>query len=186
MKILRIFIALLACISAYASPKVTFAPDRELLKSLIELIDNEKESVRIAADHLSNRELAAALVNAKKRGVVVEVIVDRVAARPKLPVHGLAEAGIPIYVYDTPPPSSEKRAKARPHMHHKFCLFGNNKGKGKLLWTGTLSLSYKRSKANRENSMIFTDRETVSGYEQEFTEIKEKSCKRLKEFLKKP
>src|SRR4051812_43534824 len=79
---------------------VYFSPEDHLDKRLIEQIDKENKSIHVCIYTFTHRAIADALVEAKKRGVEVEVIVDRFSVKIKAPLQRLVDAGIPVFVWE--------------------------------------------------------------------------------------
>jgi len=148
---------------------VYFSPDDQLEKRLIDLIEKEKKSIQVCIYTFTHRSIANALIDAKKRGVDVEVIVDRFSVKIQSPLQKLAEAGIPVFVWD---PDRLKRKKAhRPLMHNKFCVFGSDK-----VWTGSFNFTYEASKIHQENALVLQDAPLASAFKGQFQTIKLRSC----------
>lgn len=148
---------------------VYFSPDDQVEKRLMGMIDNEKKSIRVAIYTFTHRGIADSLIEAKKRGVNVEVIVDRFSVKIRSPLIKLVEAGIPVYVWD---PDSARRKKAhRPLMHNKYCVFGDD-----VVWTGSFNFTYEASRMHQENVVVFQDPVLASAYKEQFTNIKLRSC----------
>ncbi len=148
---------------------VYFSPDDQLEKRLIDLIEKEKKSVLVCIYTFTHRGVAAALIDAKKRKVEVEVVVDRFSAKIQSPLQKLSEAGIPIFVWD-PDPLKRKKAH-RPLMHNKFCVFGTEK-----VWTGSYNFTYEGSRIHQENALVLTDPALATSYRAQFQRIKLRSC----------
>lgn len=133
------------------------------------MIEQEKKSIFVAIYCMTHRAIASALIDARKRGVEVEVLVDRFSVKIKAPLGKMVEAGIPVHVWD---PDAARRKKAhRPLMHNKFCVFGSD-----VVWTGSFNFTYEASKMHQENVVVIRDRELASIYKNEFMNIKLKSC----------
>jgi phosphatidylserine/phosphatidylglycerophosphate/cardiolipin synthase-like enzyme len=164
--------------AAAVTPHATvyFSPDDHLEKRLIELIDKEKSSIHVCIYTFTHRSVANALIEAKKRGVEVEVIVDRFSVKIQSPMKKLLEAHIPVYVWD---PDRLKRKNAhRPLMHNKFCVFGSDK-----VWTGSFNFTYEASKMHQENALVLQDAALASAYKGQFYTIKFRSCIPLESFV---
>ncbi len=176
-KILVIFSLLCAAVYGESTPiescEALIAPKQELMEKLIELINAEKTSVKIAVYTLTNRKVAQALLDAKKRGVSVEVIIDGASRKPKFTIGEFIKADIPVFIFEK---KEEKKGKA--HMHHKFCLLGNRETP--LIWTGSFSPSYSANHDHRENVLIISLEKVFLEYEKEFESLKNFHCKRLK------
>jgi phosphatidylserine/phosphatidylglycerophosphate/cardiolipin synthase-like enzyme len=179
MKYLFLCLALFSSLNAFVTSQnatVYFSPDDELEKRLISMIEQEQKSVRVAIYCMTHRGVAAALIDAKKRGVDVEIIVDRFSVKLKAPLAKMVEAGIPVYVWD---PDSAKRKKAhRPLMHNKFCVFGDD-----VVWTGSFNFTYEASRMHQENAIVFKDATLASAYKNQFSNIRLKSCTSFTSFI---
>jgi len=178
----KIFLFLLALWSPLAGAlqgdqaTVYFSPEDQLEKRLILMIEKEKKSICAAVYCFTHRGIAAALIEAKKRGVRVELIVDRFSVKVKAPLSSIAEAGIPVYVWD---PDRARRKKAhRPLMHHKYCVFGDD-----VVWTGSFNWTYEASKMHEENVVIFKDPQLAQAYKNQFQNIQMKACVPLDSYV---
>ena len=73
---------LVATRQAFASDvKVGFSPDRGALELVLRTIDGARTSLYMAAYTFTSRPVADALIKAKKRGVDVRIVVDRIDAK---------------------------------------------------------------------------------------------------------
>ncbi|MGD0664363.1 MAG: phospholipase D-like domain-containing protein [Rhabdochlamydiaceae bacterium] len=173
-----ILLILLFFVPIQASQNITvyFSPDDHLEKQLIKMIDQENKSIHVCIYTFTDREVADALVAAKKRGVDVEVIVDRFSVKAKSPLHRLSAAMIPVYVWD-PGRGREKRAR-RPLMHNKFCIFG-----GHSVWTGSFNFTYDASRSHQENALVVRDEGVAHAYQNQFASIKMRSCIPIASFV---
>lgn len=152
---------------------VYFSPDDQLEKRLVELIREEKKSIVACVYAFTHREVIAALVDAKKRDVHVEVIVDRFCVRGSSPLNKLIEASIPVYVWDGGPGKAH-----RPLMHNKFFVFGDES-----VWTGSFNVTYEASKMHQENAVLIQNEMIAATYKSQFHTIKMRSCTALSSFL---
>lgn len=147
---------------------VYFSPEDQLDKRLIEQIEKETKSIQICVYTFTHRHIASALVEAKKRGVEVEVIVDRFAVKFKSALEKLVEAGIPVFVWD--PQRHKKKVAHRALMHNKFCVFSDK------VWTGSFNFTYEASNSHQENALVLQDEAIVSAYKGQFHTIKLRCC----------
>ncbi len=148
---------------------VYFSPEDQVERRLIGFIEKEKESISVAIYCMTHRGIANALVEAKKRGVDVRVIVDRFSVKINSPVKKMVEAGIPVYIWD---PDAGNRKKAhRPLMHNKFCVFGDD-----VVWTGSFNFTYEASRMHQENALVIRDPLLASAYKNQFANIQLRSC----------
>lgn len=164
--------------AAAVSPHATvyFSPEDQLAKRLMEQIEKEKKSIHICIYTFTHRGIANSLIDAKKRGVEVEVIVDRFSVKAGAPLQKLVEEGIPVYVWD-PDPLKRKKAH-RPLMHHKFCVFGMDK-----VWTGSFNFTYDATNIHQENVIVLEDGAIAAAYKGQFNTIKMRSCVPLGSYI---
>ena len=146
---------------------VYFSPEDHLEKRLIEMIERENKTIAVCVYTFMHRGIAHALVEAKKRGVVVEVIVDRASLKKESPLQRVVTAGIPVYIWSG---GRGKKAK-RPLMHNKFCIFGSG-----LVWTGSFNFTYDAAKVHQENVVVLKDKTLVKAYQNQFENLKIRSC----------
>ena len=189
-KYLIFLIALCAPLAAKEgdAPKNTchayFGENNELIENLLTLIQDEQEGIQIAASRLSNRRIVKALIGAKKRGINVEVILERMSNKLTSSVNEIIRAGIPVYVYQ----SIEKNPKknyTQTKLREKFCLFKKNKNNENHVWTGSLDFVHRPKKGTRENVLLLSGAEVMQKYENEFLELKESHSIGYEEFQKK-
>ncbi len=155
---------------------VYFSPEDHLEQRLISLIEKEKKSIYVAVYALTHRRIATALIEAKQRGVQVEVIVDRFSVKAKSPLLLMSQEGIPISVWDSDPYKTKKSHRAL--MHHKFCVFGDD-----LVWTGSFNWTYEASRTHKEDVIAIRDPTLAAAYKDQFYHIQSTSCVSLASYL---
>jgi len=167
-----------------AAAQVYFSPQDKISERLIELIEKEKKQILIAVYCFTHRGIADALIQAKRRGVVVDVIVDPFTLKSRMACAKLKQASVGISVWDaglmvpaTNGKEARKRAR-RPLMHDKFCVFGDN-----LVWTGSFNFTYDATDFHRENVVVIEDREVAGRYVQQFYDIKRQAGRSYEEYL---
>ena len=162
MKRLLIFMAAFAaCFSAEVQSYLSHTHETE--KALIEAIDKESKGIKVAIYTFTNKRIAKALVDAKNRGVDVEVLVDPFSIKIKGAVQVLVDGGVNVYVYL---PKEQNCWTAL--LHHKFCLFESNQG----IWTGSYNFTYKAEKSNMENAVLITgDEKSFYTFKKEFEDL---------------
>ena len=149
-----------------------FAPDDNIRKELIQLIDAEKNGVTLAIFLLTDLEITDALARAQKRGVPVELVTDAGCLRERYnKVAKLCEAGCAVYVYN---PAYNKKDSSSI-MHHKFALFKNNRAGNPLLWTGSFNFTKSGSFNNQENAVVLEDHNVIQQFTKQFDRLKERS-----------
>lgn len=159
-------------LSYAVDPEVYFSPKDQLAEKLIHLIDEEKTSIHVAIYCFTHRDIAKALIAAKKRGVAVEVVVDPFSVKKYTPIKKLVDAGIPVYVW-SPPEVKDQAGKIQrsPLMHNKYCVFGSQK-----VWTGSFNFTYEATRSNSENAFVLTDQKTLDAFESHFQSLKLTHC----------
>ncbi|MBI2743077.1 MAG: DUF1669 domain-containing protein [Chlamydiales bacterium] len=150
--------------------QVYFSPEDHLADRLIECINQENKSIMVAVYAFSHKKIAEALCAAKARGVEVEVIIDPYSLNFTASLDKMAEAGIPISIWD-PLQSSARRVNGAL-MHDKFCLFGD-----KFVWTGSFNFTHKADNANQENAIVIHDKAIVKKFKKQFQILKERGCR---------
>lgn len=147
---------------------VYFSPEDCLEKRLIELIDEEDKSIHLAIYCITHKEVGEALIKAKKRGVDVQVIVDKYSIKMKSPLAKMVDAGISVSVWNSKSSSSKKDGAL---MHNKFCVFGNH-----AVWTGSFNFTYRASRVHQENVIVIKNQEIAAEYRKQFGNIKMRGC----------
>lgn len=155
-----------------------FSPDGHVAEQLIALIDKEEKSIQTAVYSLSHRGIAKALIEAKKRGVAVEVIVDPYSVKARSPLKKLADAGVSILVWDPPTVQSGSKKEKRPLMHDKFCILG-----GASVWTGSFNFTEDANLSNQENAILLQDSSIAKKFQEQFHTIKRQGCRPYYDYL---
>lgn len=147
-----------------------FSPEDDVQKILLELIGQEKDYILVAVFSFTDGAIAQALIDAKKRGVTVEVITDISCMRDKFSKIGfLKEQGVKVFVYNP-----KNLSILNNIMHHKFVLFGNNIENKPLLWTGSFNFTKSANVNNQENILILDELPLIERYRKQFALLKEK------------
>lgn len=150
-----------------AEIEVYFSPEDQIDTKLIALIEKEKKSIYAAVYCLTHKDIIEALVAAKKRGVVVEMIIDPFSARLRTKLSSCVKAGIPVLVWNP-----EKKGTL---MHDKFCVFGEE-----IIWTGSFNFTYQASQFNQENVVVLYNKTLAKKYLERFRLIKQDKCSPLR------
>lgn len=157
--------------------EVLFAPDDNVQDLLITLINEEKESISVAAYSFTDQDIAQALINAQNRGVRVEVVVDgssSITAYHKASF--LAKHRIPLWVY--PSVKTEgKQKRPKGIMHNKFMIFKNSLLNRSIIWTGSFNFTRSAQNINQENVIVLDDPHFVEKYTKRFDILKQRSIK---------
>jgi phosphatidylserine/phosphatidylglycerophosphate/cardiolipin synthase-like enzyme len=153
-----LLVALLLCafIGACAAPPVQtdtvyFSPRGGCTVAIVRNLDAARESVLVQAYSFTSQPIAEALVKAHRRGVNVQVILDKSQRKEKHSVARLLNgAGIPIFFDD-------KYAIA----HNKVMVID-----GRVVITGSFNFTKAAEESNAENLVVIEDEEIASIYAQ--------------------
>lgn len=128
-----------------------FSPQGRCSAQIVREIDNAKREIFVAVYAFTSDDLASALVQAKKRGVTVQVIIDREfdAVNDRSKGKLLEGQRIPVRrasgVRATP-------AKESGLMHQKFAVIDRQ-----LVFSGSYNWTHSADKLNYENLLLFRD-----------------------------
>ena len=141
---------------------VYFSPQDDCSSRLIGLINQAKESIFVEIYTFTDKDIADALISARKRGINVRVLFDKNQAsiKPSLDEY-LENSGISIK-YDT-----------GGIMHNKVMIID-----GSIVGTGSFNYTLSANKRNNENIVIIRDKKTAKTYIEEFNRLWEYPKKR--------
>jgi hypothetical protein len=125
---------------------------------IISEINNAAQCIYVAMAYFTDRDIAIAIVEAKNRNVVVDIILSSNAQNETVKLI-LKGAGISIHAFET--------GDVRGIMHHKFCLIDNN-----ILINGSYNYSINASTNNVENIQISKDTAIYTQFLSEFERLK--------------
>jgi phosphatidylserine/phosphatidylglycerophosphate/cardiolipin synthase-like enzyme len=154
---------------------IFFTSNSDISEIIVDLIRNEKRSIKVAVFVFTNKKISNALINAKKAGVDVQVIIDNLFfASPYGVTSDLLQNGIKLWNYN----------KSSSDMHDKFIIFSDNSCKrcknGKNLvrrfvLTGSYNFTVKNNDKNHDNIIILGKSSIVDSFDKEFESIKRNS-----------
>ncbi len=151
--------------------RALFSPDDTVKNVLIELINAEKRKIQCAIYMLTDKEIAQAFIQAHKRGIALEFVVDRCYGSDKFTkISELANHQIPIWVYQVSAPENQTAL-----MHDKFCIFSDNIAHKSLLWTGSYNFTRRANTSNQENVIILDDASIIEQFSNQFAVLKKRS-----------
>ena len=137
------------------SVRVWFSPNGGCTEAIVEAINGAKRSVRVQAYSFTSAPIAAAIVEAHKRGVDVVVILDKSQKTEKYSsADFVAHAGIPTFI-------DSKHAIA----HNKIIIID-----GETVLTGSFNFTKSAEEKNAENLLIITDTALAARYLGNWTE----------------
>jgi phosphatidylserine/phosphatidylglycerophosphate/cardiolipin synthase-like enzyme len=95
------FIAVMAFAFQADIEKVCFSPNGRCTESIVKEINNAKSEILVQAYSFTSTPIAKALLNAHKRGVKVEAILDKSQRKEKYTsATFISNAGIPTFIDD--------------------------------------------------------------------------------------
>jgi phosphatidylserine/phosphatidylglycerophosphate/cardiolipin synthase-like enzyme len=151
---LSLFVSFLFAVSAWAEMVVQpcFSPQGKCSAHIIREIEKAQKELLIAVYAFTSDELAHAVVQAKKRGVSVQVVLDREfdAGNEKSKAKFLEQQRIPLRRISGTKPVTP--AKDPGLMHQKFSVIDR-----KVVFTGSYNWTYSADSLNDENLLLFRD-----------------------------
>ncbi len=154
--------------------KALFSPDDQVENHLIDLIDSEKKRIVVAIFSLTSSRVAHALLDARDRGVDVEIVADGDNSNGTYSKIALLRSrGMPLWLY----PSFRTNKERSPVgiMHHKFIIFSTALFDKPLLWTGSYNFTRSANDRNQENVIITNELAIINQYRQTFEQLKNRS-----------
>jgi phosphatidylserine/phosphatidylglycerophosphate/cardiolipin synthase-like enzyme len=156
---MRMFVALLATLlwsllsasasgreplPATGSVEIAFTPGDDAEGAILNALHLARQDIYVQAYLFTSRPLARALIEAKQRGVKVEVLADRemVVKGENSQIPQLAEAGIPVWL-------ETRYANA----HNKIMLVDPQEATAAVV-TGSYNFTYSAQARNAENLLI--------------------------------
>lgn len=130
----------------------------EIKQRIISEIEKASQNIFVAMAWFTDRDIANAIINAKKRNITVDIILSSNAQNETVKQMFKAE-NISIHAFET--------GDERGMMHHKFCLIDN-----KISINGSYNYSYNASNNNVENIQVTDDLNTYRQLFAEFERLK--------------
>lgn len=150
--------------------EVFFTCDGVVREKIISFIKQEQKKISVVVFTFTDKKIAQCLIDAHKRGVVVEVIVDGKQAEEEFSkIDFLAKNDVPVWCYQSP---GKRKGTFRSFMHHKFIIFYDTR----RFLTGSLNLTRSACDYNCENIYsVLYDTRSLKKYKQECKRVK-KEC----------
>jgi phosphatidylserine/phosphatidylglycerophosphate/cardiolipin synthase-like enzyme len=136
--------------AAPAKISVCFTPDHPCSPVLLQQIKAAQKEILVHAHNFTNRSIVKALIEAKRRGVDVRVIMNARHERDQTyAFRTLVEAGVPVFI--------DRKARV---AHNKVMIFDR-----RAVTTGSYNLTRAADKRNAENLVLIQDSPvTVNAY----------------------
>lgn len=149
-------VRLSGCGSATPATRVLFSPEGGCAQALIREIRAARREIRVAMFAFNREELAAALIEAHKSGVSVQVKFDRMnAADSKNQWRVLKAAGVPVSFHTAP-----------GNLHHKFAVID-----GHIVITGSYNWLNRAEELNHENLLFVDDARLAADFLSEWQRV---------------
>jgi phosphatidylserine/phosphatidylglycerophosphate/cardiolipin synthase-like enzyme len=130
-------------------PRVFFSPKGGCTKAITDAIGQAKQSILVQAYSFTSYPIAQALIDAEKRGVNVEAILDKGQLHEtKTKLGLLAKGGVITYL-----------DKVHAIAHNKVMIID-----GKTVITGSFNFTNAAEEHNAENLLILDDSELAAEY----------------------
>jgi phosphatidylserine/phosphatidylglycerophosphate/cardiolipin synthase-like enzyme len=140
--------------------EVYFSPSPDCENRIVKAIQESKGSIVAAVYSINNRKIVNELITAKKRGVEVKILTDRVQASQKNSgLNPLLENGVDVRVH------SKFRIE-----HNKFGIYD-----GKTVSTGSFNWTGPAARSNSENCLFTDEAPIVAKYKERFDFLWEKN-----------
>ncbi len=122
---------------------VCFTPGQDCTREIVEVLNHARQSVYVQAYSFTSQPIASALVEAKKRGVDVKVILDKsqYKAEKYSSSKFLDNQGIPVWIDSKP-----------AIAHNKIMIIDE-----KIVITGSFNFTKAAQQKNAENLLIIHD-----------------------------
>ncbi len=139
--------------SAHAETNLYFSPNGGAQEASIAAIKKAQHSIDIAMYLFTSREIAQALVDAKKREVKIKIILDAAQIKDHFSKSRyLINKGFTVKFHMGP-----------GLMHNKFAVID-----GEVVLTGSYNWTVAADKKNAENLLIIKDKELAQKYTKQF------------------
>jgi phosphatidylserine/phosphatidylglycerophosphate/cardiolipin synthase-like enzyme len=145
-----------------------FTPFDNVRQLLVDIINKEQASIKIASYFITDPAVAHALIKAHERNVVITAIADYSmlsSNQHSKVLYELAQA-IDLYIF---------RHMDRGLMHNKFVIFEKNDGGQSLVWTGSYNLTRSAQNYNFENVVVSNDRALIEQYRTIYPQLLEQA-----------
>ncbi|MBT4594343.1 hypothetical protein HOD08_00500 [bacterium] len=178
------------CGTIFSETEVLFSPEDSPTKRLLEELSSTKNKIYAAVYAITDKRISTKLIEAKKRGVDVQIVTDNGMAHSSFSkIKVLQSEGIPVWIFpkplapkprvETKQPEGVNNGKPQltssemnwakyhePIMHHKFALLDSK------IWSGSFNWTVSAGRKNRED-ITFTDKQKVyERYEERFKKLK--------------
>jgi phosphatidylserine/phosphatidylglycerophosphate/cardiolipin synthase-like enzyme len=151
--IAAILVCLLApatvCVSGPVPITVYFSPSGDSTKAIVTEIDHAEHSLRVLAYYFTSAPIAKSVIDAKRRGLDVQVILDKSQRTQKYSsADFLVHAGVPTFI-----------DSAHAIMHNKIIVIDDA-----IVMTGSFNFTKAAEEKNAENLLVIRDSQIAKQY----------------------
>ncbi|MBD3231998.1 DUF1669 domain-containing protein [Candidatus Dependentiae bacterium] len=165
-KLKLFFIILITFNYLIAKSTAYFSPEDKISDKLIEQINHTKKRIYAAIYILTDKSIANALIEAKKRNIDIQIVTDISCLQNEYnKIDLLKNNGIEIFIYK---PKLKNNKFSNAIMHNKFAILDNK------IWTGSFNWTVSANKKNQENVVYIKKDLICKKYEKEFEKLKRK------------
>lgn len=138
------------------NPLVAFSPGEDCLDMIRSEFGRARRKIDVCVFTITDDRIRAAMLDAKRRGVVIRVISDNDKSMDEgSDIEPLRRAGIEVRVDET-----------EAHMHHKFAVYDDAR-----VLSGSYNWTRSAANYNQENLVVTADRVIVERFRGEFERL---------------
>lgn len=140
---------------AGGSVQILFTPGDDAAGHIIQVIEGARKQVLVQAFSFTSDEIAGALIDARRRGIDVQVIADaeQIKRMKRGQVPKIAAGGVPVYI-----------DRSHASAHNKVMIV-DAAGANPVVITGSFNFTNAAQHKNAENLLIFRNNpELISAY----------------------
>ncbi|GHM58125.1 MAG: phospholipase [Candidatus Mesenet longicola] len=166
MKYLVFILSVLVSLRSYASTcpsvEVCFVPGENCTQEIVSMLDKAEKSILLQAYEFTSKPIVNGVIAAKKRGIDVQVILDKNQVKHKYSIPVVKELlsnEISVWIDNKP-----------AIAHNKVMVIDNHK-----VITGSFNFTAAAQDRNAENLLTIDDEEVVKKYTENWYKRKEQS-----------
>jgi phosphatidylserine/phosphatidylglycerophosphate/cardiolipin synthase-like enzyme len=144
--------------------RVYFSPNGGCTDAIIREVDSAKSEVLVQAYYFTSAPVGKVLIDAHKRGIRVEIILDRSQVKPDgqyCPAKFFFDEGIPVYI-----------DSAHQIAHNKIMIIDRT-----VVITGSFNFTRTAEERNAENLLVIPSKELTAKYLEKWQRHREHSEK---------
>lgn len=131
-----------------------FSPPDHVMDKLVAAVQGAKKSVRFMAFTYTSQPLAAAMIAAAKKGIIVEGVIEN---------RGASQGALPLFTCASLPVKTDGNKYT---MHHKVIIIDDQ-----IVITGSFNFTKSADEANDDNVLILHSPAVAQVYDKEFASV---------------